>query len=65
MQVRVVPPLILIGEMGKLTMGFSQCARRSRKCEYPTMSRRGLHKRRDNGGGHHRESEDADYVPTT
>ncbi|KAH9023339.1 hypothetical protein EDB85DRAFT_327538 [Lactarius pseudohatsudake] len=41
----------------------NQCARRSRKCEYPTMSRRGLHKRRDNGGNHHKESEDADYVP--
>ncbi|KAH8990847.1 hypothetical protein EDB92DRAFT_729603 [Lactarius akahatsu] len=41
----------------------NQCARRSRKCEYPTMSRRGLHKRRDNGGSHHKESEDADYVP--
>ncbi|KAI9447137.1 hypothetical protein BJY52DRAFT_1127628, partial [Lactarius psammicola] len=43
----------------------NQCARRSRKCEYPTMSRRGLHKRRDNGGSHHKESEDADYVPNT
>ncbi|KAF8263099.1 hypothetical protein EI94DRAFT_1741860 [Lactarius quietus] len=41
----------------------NQCARRSRKCEYPTMSRRGLHKRRDNGGSHPKESEDADYVP--
>jgi len=41
----------------------NQCARRSRKCEYPTMSRRGLHKRRDNGCSHPKESEDADYVP--
>ncbi|KAI0298404.1 hypothetical protein B0F90DRAFT_1734227 [Multifurca ochricompacta] len=47
----------------------NQCARRSRKCEYPTMSRRGLHKRRDNGGGggggHLKETEDGDYVPAT
>ncbi|KAH9019465.1 hypothetical protein EDB84DRAFT_1511352, partial [Lactarius hengduanensis] len=41
----------------------NQCARRSRKCEYPTKSRRGLHRRRDNGGSHHKESESADYVP--
>jgi len=51
--------------VGSADTTCNQCARRSRKCEYPTMSRRGLHKRRDNGGGHHRESEDADYVPTT
>ncbi|KAH9956349.1 hypothetical protein BC827DRAFT_1270998 [Russula dissimulans] len=50
--------------VGSADTTCNQCARRSRKCEYPTMSRRGLHKRRDNGGGHHRESEDADYVPT-
>ncbi|KAH9063644.1 hypothetical protein EDB87DRAFT_1602891 [Lactarius vividus] len=40
-----------------------QCARRSRKCEYPTMSRRGLHKRHNNGRSHHKESEDADNIP--
>jgi len=51
--------------VGSADTTCNQCARRSRKCEYPTMSRRGLHKRRDNGGCHHRESEDADYVPTT
>ncbi|KAI9447236.1 hypothetical protein F5148DRAFT_1344699 [Russula earlei] len=51
--------------VGSADTTCNQCARRSRKCEYPTMSRRGLHKRRDNGGSHHRESEDADYVPTT
>jgi len=51
--------------VGSADTTCNQCARRSRKCEYPTMSRRGLHKRRDNGGGHQRESEDADYVPTT
>lgn len=28
----------------------SQCARRSRKCEYPTESRRGQHKRKDRSG---------------
>ena len=27
------------------------------------MSRRGLHKRRDNGGSYAKELEDADYVP--
>ena len=36
----------------KTNFWFSQCARRSRKCEYPTMPRRGLLKRRDNGGDH-------------
>ncbi|KAN0141550.1 hypothetical protein V8E53_000012 [Lactarius tabidus] len=41
----------------------NQCARRSRKCEYPTMSRRGLHKRRDNSGSHPKESEDGTLVP--
>ncbi|KAH8984079.1 hypothetical protein EDB86DRAFT_2833644 [Lactarius hatsudake] len=40
----------------------NQCVLRSRKCEYPTVSRRGLHRRRDNGGSHHKESEDADNV---
>jgi hypothetical protein len=39
--------------------GFSQCARRSRKCEYPTISRRGLREPRDNSSNH-RGSEDAD-----
>jgi len=65
MQVRSRPLIPDRGNWKAHAGFFSQCARRSRKCEYPTMSRRGLHKRRDNGGGHHRESEDADYVPTT
>ncbi|KAH9010077.1 hypothetical protein EDB85DRAFT_1872945, partial [Lactarius pseudohatsudake] len=34
-----------------------QCVQRSRKCEYPTGSRRGLHRRHDKGGSHHKESE--------
>ncbi|KAF8477677.1 hypothetical protein DFH94DRAFT_846064 [Russula ochroleuca] len=40
----------------------NQCAQRSRKCEYPTMSQRGLHKHRDNGGGHHRESDESEVA---
>ncbi|KAH9008926.1 hypothetical protein EDB83DRAFT_2531427 [Lactarius deliciosus] len=52
-----VPPV------GSADPTCDQCARRSCKCEYPTMSRRGLHKRHDNGRNHHKESEDADNVP--
>ncbi|KAH9020157.1 hypothetical protein EDB84DRAFT_1441900 [Lactarius hengduanensis] len=55
--------LVLPAPVGSADLTCNQCARRSRKCEYPTMLRRGLHKRRDNRGSHHKESEDADYVP--
>ena len=32
---------------------LSQCAMQSRKCEYPTISRCGLHKHHKTDGGHH------------
>lgn len=52
-----------------------QCARHSRKCEYPEISLRGkghghrhchcISRQPRGPGGHHRESEDRDYVPST
>ncbi|KAF8266965.1 hypothetical protein EI94DRAFT_1731655 [Lactarius quietus] len=43
---------------GSADLTCNQCARRSLNCEWPVMSRRGLHRCCDNGDSH------PDYEPT-
>ena len=54
-------------EIGKLTLGIKSMRTGFAQVRIPhnvAACRRGLHMRRDNGGGHHREFEDADHVPS-
>lgn len=55
-------PLVLIGDIGKLTSGLARAHGGRASVNTPT-SQRGFHKRRDNGGGHHGEF-DTGFVQT-